>query len=465
MGQLLHGGAEVKGGEAAVLVQDSAPNHGHGHIAALGRPHKSIQDIVAGNQMGGGKIHQHDVRIHALAQHTALAAAALGLGAGDGGHHQGGGGRQGGSIPGAAALCHGGIADDFKQIQIAALHRTAGAQRHIHPGLHAVGNGGGGQAVLGGAQGSGYSSYFFSAQNRTLLRFQEGAACGGGGDGKEVVTVEKLPGTHAGAIQTGIHLALALRQMKLKADALFAGVACQSLPQPVVAGVLGIDAGVDFDPAVVIAVPLVHHPAQLLTLLVGVKVEFLVLIDEAVGRQRQIGLDAGLRHSLGGGVGVVVQVGDGGGSKAQALGNGHRCGGFGGAGVHLGLLLQQGFQCLAAGEVVGKAAQHGGCQMGVAVDEAGDGHHAGAVHNGFRGLLRGGLGDGDDFAVGNADIGSEEHLHFGVHGHRGDIGNQGIHGRLSFPGFCIRRNMASFWARTSSIFSIYCSGNLGLWNR
>ena len=65
--------------------------------------------------------------------------------------------------------------------------------------------------------------------------------------------------------------------------------------------------------------------------------------------------------------------------------------------------------------------------MGVAVDEAGDGHHAGAVDNGGGGLLGGGFLNGDDLASVDADVGPEEHLHFGIHSHRGDVGDQYVH--------------------------------------
>ena len=52
--------------------------------------------------------------------------------------------------------------------------------------------------------------------------------------------------------------------------------------------------------------------------------------------------------------------------------------------------------------------------MGVAVDQAGNGHHTGAVHNGFRLLFGRGLADGDDLSVLDADIGTEQNFHFGI---------------------------------------------------
>ena len=64
--------------------------------------------------------------------------------------------------------------------------------------------------------------------------------------------------------------------------------------------------------------------------------------------------------------------------------------------------------------------------MGMAVYETGDGYHTGAVKDGFGLLLGSGLFNGDDFAVFDADVGTEQHIHFGVHGHNSDVGNQSI---------------------------------------
>ena len=61
--------------------------------------------------------------------------------------------------------------------------------------------------------------------------------------------------------------------------------------------------------------------------------------------------------------------------------------------------------------------------MGVAVYKAGDGYHAGAVNDGGRLAFRRGAGDGFDFTVLDGDKGTKEHVHFGIHGHNGDVGN------------------------------------------
>ena len=89
--------------------------------------------------MGGGEVHQHDIRIHTLGQHTAFCAAALGLGAGDGGHHQGCGGGEGSGILRSGPGLHGGAADHFEHIQVTGFHNTVAAQRHIDAGVTYLG--------------------------------------------------------------------------------------------------------------------------------------------------------------------------------------------------------------------------------------------------------------------------------------------------------------------------------------
>ena len=71
--------------------------------------------------------------------------------------------------------------------------------------------------------------------------------------------------------------------------------------------------------------------------------------------------------------------------------------------------------------------------MGMAVDEAGNGHHAGTIDHRLGRLLGGCAVNGGDFSILDADVGPENHLHFGIHGHRGDVCNQCIHKNVSFP--------------------------------
>ena len=179
-------------------------------------------------------------------------------------------------------------------------------------------------------------------------------------------------------------------------------------------------------------VPFFHHTLQLLTLLIGFKIEILVLIDKAVGGKSQIALDAGFADGLSGGIGIIIQVRYGGNAKAQALGNGQLGSGQRTAGVHFVLLAQLFIQRLPTGQVIAVAAQCRGSQMGVAVNEAGDGHHAGAVDDGGRLLGRGGLTDVSDLTAIDTQKSTEQNLHFFVHGHNGDIGNQFIQDKTSF---------------------------------
>ena len=106
---------------------------------------------------------------------------------------------------------------------------------------------------------------------------------------------------------------------------------------------------------------------------------------------------------------------------------------LGAAGVHFRFLLQQRLKGFGVAQIVGEAPQTGGRQMGMAVDETGNGHHAGAVHNGLGRFGRGLSLNGDDLPVLDADISAEDDLHPGVHGHGCDIGNEGVQiGTLPF---------------------------------
>ena len=378
---------------------------------------------MAGHQVGCCEVHQHQIGIHTLFQHTALLGSTLGLGPAEGGHHQGGGAGQGRGIPLGGPDGHGSAPHDLEHIQIARLDGPVGPQSHIHTGLHQVCNGGTGLAVFRGGQGQRHGAYLFLAQHFGLLALQEGAAGSRGRDGEEPVAGQQLPGGHACAVQAGVHLIPGFAQMQLHAQPLLAGIARQRFPEGIVRGIFCEDARIDFDPAVVIAVPLVHNLLQLPALLVGLKVEFLVLVDVAIAGQGQIGLDAAFGHSLGGGIGVVIKIGHGGHAEAQALRNGQQSRCLGAAGVHLGFLLQQGLQGLFIGQVIGEAPQHRSCQVGVAVDEAWHGHHAGALNDGLRHFLRDLFGDKFDFPIGNADVDPKEDLGAGGHGHGGDVGN------------------------------------------
>ena len=72
--------------------------------------------------------------------------------------------------------------------------------------------------------------------------------------------------------------------MQLHAKALLAGIAAEGFPQFEVAGVFAVDAAIDTDAAIVVAVPGIHRFDKGLALLVSIKIKILVLVDEAVRR-------------------------------------------------------------------------------------------------------------------------------------------------------------------------------------
>jgi hypothetical protein len=125
-----------------------------------------------------------------LAEHAALSGTVLGLGAGDGCHHQHSGGRHGGSIAGFGSGSHSGIAHDFKHVQIAALLGTPGTQCHIHAGLDAVQNGRGTVAAFGVSHRCGNGGNIFLSQQLTLVIFQICTACSGGRYCENIMAVQ-----------------------------------------------------------------------------------------------------------------------------------------------------------------------------------------------------------------------------------------------------------------------------------
>ena len=113
-----------------------------------------------------------------------------------------------------------------------------------------------------------------------------------------------------------------------------------------------MDAAVDLNPALVVVMPLLLDLRKFLALLVGLKVEILGIRNEAVGTQRHIALHAGFCQGFGGRVGIVVQVGNGGDAKTQALGNAQKGGSLGAAAIHPALLLQLLGQSLGALRII-----------------------------------------------------------------------------------------------------------------
>ena len=219
--------------------------------------------------------------------------------------------------------------------------------------------------------------------------------------------------------------------MHLHTKAFFCTVVGNAFPQLVIADVFSVDTAVHTDAAIVVIVPLFFYLYQFLALLIGLKIKVLGIGNETVSRKCHIALHAGFAQGFGSGIGIVVQVGNRGDTEAQTLGNAQKCGSLGAAAVHLAFLLQLLGQSLSVGGIIHIAAKHGGGQMGVAVYQTGHGHHTGAVHNGGRLFFRCGLAYVSNFTVSNGNICPKEHIHFFVHSHHGDIGNQSIQNKHS----------------------------------
>ena len=180
-----------------------------------------------------------------------------------------------------------------------------------------------------------------------------------------------------------------------------------------------MDGGFNLDASVVIAVPFVLEGHHLLAAHVLFKVE--VLAEEGQGAGN-VGLYARFGHGLSHLVAEEIHIGHGGGAEAQRFGDGQESRRLDAASVQLILRGEDVFvQPLVQLHVVGIAAHGRHGQMGVAVDEAGHQHHALAVDDLGRMLLRRLAGEVADFAVGDADKGRKQHPQILIHGHNGDV--------------------------------------------
>ena len=119
--------------------------------------------------MGGGKVNERNVRVHAHLKHSAFPGASLSLGAGDGSHHQRGGRRESGRIAAFLPGGHGGKAHDLEHVEVSALDGAAGAESHVHPRLDGFQDGGGGLAVFVGGYGGRHGADALLPQQFTLV--------------------------------------------------------------------------------------------------------------------------------------------------------------------------------------------------------------------------------------------------------------------------------------------------------
>ena len=385
---------------------------------------------MAGHQVGTGEVHQNQVGVHALFNHAAFGVAALGPCAADRSHHQGSGGGHGGGVVVLLLGQQGSGLDLLKEVQIVVGGGAVGAEADVHAVLdhghnisHAAGQLQIGDGVVGGGDAP------LGQQFPVLLR-QPHAVGGGGGHVEDVVAVQQLGRGQTVLFHTAVVLALGLRQVDVHPDALVDAVFGHGVPQLMAGGVLAMDGSLNANPAVVVVVPLLPGGHQLLA--GGILVELEVLRVKEGGTAGQIGLDAALGHGLGDGVDVVVHVRHGGDAELETLGNAQQRGGLDAPVIQPGflgedVLGQPRLQII----VVGVATQNGHGQVGVAVDEAGHQHHAGAVDD-LLGLLRLRgriLAHIGDFSVGDADETAGVLVHGLIHGHHSGIGKQCIHSR------------------------------------
>ena len=167
--------------------------------------------------MGGGKVHQDQVGIHANLQHTGFCRSALGSGTADRSHHENCGSGQLGGVSLRGALTVGSLAHYLEHIQITGLHGTVGAQRHIDARLDGGSNGCLLQAVFSiGAGGNDGGCLLFTHDGLVLVG--EGSASGSAdGNIEQPVAAKKLRRGKTGPVQAVLCFRFCTAQVQLYA--------------------------------------------------------------------------------------------------------------------------------------------------------------------------------------------------------------------------------------------------------
>ena len=76
----------IQGEECPIFIYDFSPGHIHHHVGRGGGVDQVLHDIVAGEQVGSGEVHQNQVSDFARGNHSGVPAQ--GAGSVDGGHGQ-----------------------------------------------------------------------------------------------------------------------------------------------------------------------------------------------------------------------------------------------------------------------------------------------------------------------------------------------------------------------------------------
>ena len=163
--------------------------------------------------MGCREVHKAQVGIHTHLDHAALCCTALGSCAGDGGHHQSGGSREGVGLSLRGTDGHGSAAHHLEHVQVAGFNGTVGAQSHIHAVLDAGQNVGTGTALLGITQRGDHSGGLVLGENLPVHFAQRVAAGDGGRHIQHPVAAHQLRLGQAGPVLAGLVLLSTLGQV------------------------------------------------------------------------------------------------------------------------------------------------------------------------------------------------------------------------------------------------------------
>ena len=324
----------------------------------------------------------------------------------------------------------GGQLDLLKQVVVVVGTDAVGAQGHVnalfqhfgHPG-HAGGQLQVAHRIVGGGDA------LFRKDVHVLVGDPD-AVGGGGANVKDAVFRQHGRGGLSVFCHAVFMLCPGLGEVNVHIQTVLPGEGGKVPPQGGKAGVLGVDGGVQLQPASVGIVPARQNFPVLLRHAVGVKA--IAAFIKAHARIGEISVQSRVLHCPGHLGKVHIHIGEGHRSGGQHFGQGELRaqidvvgGQFGLDGEHMVVepLLQH--------IVIGIAPHQGHGGVGMGVDQAGHGDLAGAVQGAGGGLCGNTGADKGDAAVPYADAGVFQNAVIVVHGDHGKMVQKKIQHRLT----------------------------------
>ena len=252
------------------------------------------------------------------------------------------------------------------------------------------------------------------------------AVRGGDAGAKYMVAVKKLRGREPVFFHALVVLLFRLRQVELQTEMVVDSVLRQRVPELIGGRVLRVDGRFDLNAPVIVAVPLFVQRHQLLT--GGEALKIKIVAEEHTRAAAEVHLHAALGKRLRLRLGKIVHLRNARHAEAQALRDAEQRRRLDAARVEP-VLARENVVVQPACEryVVRVAAQDRHRQMRMRVHQSRHEHHAAAVDNSLRLLLRRFFGEPRNFAVRHADERVRPETHPRIHRQHGDVGKQCIH--------------------------------------